>query len=217
MCGRFNLIADVAQVCASFELERVEAYQPRFNIAPGQAILNITQLPDDNRQAAYCHWGLIPSWAKDSKMSSHLINARAETLSEKPSFRAAYKQRHCLLPATGFYEWAQTAHGKQAYHISREDGELFAFAGLWEYWEHAADIIYSCTIITTAANALLQPIHTRMPVIIAPQQYAHWLDASQTPASLQALLAQDAYAAMTVKPISARVNNPWHDDADCLH
>ncbi len=216
MCGRFNLTANSAQVCEAFGLERVSDYKPSFNIAPSQTILNITQLPGENLQASYSHWGLIPSWAKDTKMSSHLINARAETITEKPSFRTAFKKRRCLIPATGFYEWAKTEHGKQAYHIYREDSQLFAFAGLWEYWEHNADIVYSCTIITTAANALMQPIHERMPIIISRENYAYWLDSDQSQTNLQQLLAIDAYEAMMLKPISNRVNSPFHDDAECL-
>jgi len=159
---------------------------------------------------------LIPSWSKDNKISAHLINARMETLDEKPSFRAAYKQRRCLIPATGFYEWQKTDHGKQAYHISRQDRQLFAFAGLWEYWEHNAETTYSCTIITTAANALMQSIHDRMPIIIAKQNYRLWLDKQQPPADVHRLLEYDAYEGMTLFPVSDWVNNPQHNDKNCL-
>lgn len=217
MCGRFNLLASPEQVKAEFQLEQLVEYATSYNISPGQPILNITQLEDNSFQAAYTHWGLIPSWSKDRKISAHLINARAETLSEKPSFRGAYKKRRCLIPATGFYEWHKTGDGKQAYHICREDQQPFAFAGLWEYWEHDTETLYSCTIITTAANALMQPIHERMPVIIAKPHFQKWLDSHQSPAILQSLLAEDAYASMQLKPVSAWVNNPQHDGPNCLN
>ena len=216
MCGRFNLIATPEQVCAEFQLDHLAGYESSYNIPPGQPILNITQFPDESFQATYTHWGLIPSWSKDRETSTHLINARAETISEKPSFRTAYKKRRCLIPATGFYEWHKTEQGKQAYHICRQDQQLFAFAGLWEYWEHNAETLYSCTIITTAANTLIQPIHERMPVIIAKPHYQLWLDNQQSTANLQQLLSDDAYAPMTFKPVSDWVNNPQHDDHNCL-
>lgn len=216
MCGRFNLIATPDKVMSEFGLDSLAEYETSYNIPPGQAILNITQLPDESLQASYAHWGLVPSWAKDRKNSNHLINARAETLSEKPSFRAAFKKRRCLVPCTGFYEWHKTEQGKQAYHIAHPDQHLFAFAGLWEYWEHAGETLYSCTIITTAANALMQPIHERMPVIVAQLDYRQWLDSQQTSANLQQLLEKDAYAGMVLKPISNWINNPQHDGVKCL-
>ena len=217
MCGRFNLLATPEQLCEAFQLAVLPAYQRCFNISPGQAILNITCLPDKSYQAAYTHWGLVPSWAKDPKMSSHLINARAETLSEKPSFRSAYQKRRCLIPASGFYEWASSAQGKQAYHIFREDQQVFAFAGLWEYWEREGTALYSCTIITTAANALIQPIHDRMPIIIAREHYPQWLNSGESGVNLQHLLSTNDYAGMTLKPVSPWVNNPAHNDANCVH
>jgi putative SOS response-associated peptidase YedK len=216
MCGRFNLIATPEQVAAEFGLDHLAAHEASYNIPPGQAILNIIQLPDASLQASYAYWGLVPFWSKDRKISNHLINARAETLSEKPSFRTAFKKRRCLIPATGFYEWRKTEQGKQAYHIYREDRQLFAFAGLWEYWEHGAETLYSCAIITTAANALIQPIHERMPVIVDKPYYRRWLDSQQTPANLQQLLARDAYTGMIFKPISDWVNNPQHNSVKCL-
>ena len=166
MCGRYNLTATPEQMIDTFRLHRLPRYETSYNIPPGQKILTIVKLDDGSNKAVNLHWGLIPHWSKDSKISSHLINARAETLSEKPSFKTAYQQRRCLIPASGFYEWQQTEHGKQAYSINRQELKLFAFAGLWEYWDHGTETIYSCTIITTKANALMSPIHHRMPVII---------------------------------------------------
>ncbi len=199
-----------------FKLLSVPAHKPDYNIPPGQKILAIVQLEEENNRAVNLHWGLIPSWSKDSKISSHLINARAETLTEKPSFKNAYRQRRCLIPATGFFEWQATTNGKQPYHIHKQENALFAFAGVWEHWEHQQETIYSCTIITTAANDKIAPIHNRMPVIIAPDDYNRWLDKKITAIEITDFLAADAYHAMLVTPISTRINNPLHNDESCL-
>ena len=220
MCGRFNLIATPEQVKEAFNLPSLFDFHPSYNITPGQdllAIVSSDEAIDGNHynQAVQLYWGLIPSWSKDSKISHSLINARAETISEKPSFRSAYLKRRCLIPATGFYEWRQTQQGKQAYHITRPAQELFAFAGLWEHWEQDGDTVYSCTIITTPANQLMLPIHSRMPVILDPQNYQHWLDRQTKKDTLHALLALDAYTEMNTIPVSNWVNNPRHDDPNC--
>lgn len=214
-----------------FKLLSVPAHKPDYNIPPGQKILAVVQLEDGNNRAVNLHWGLIPSWSKasapahapylrpvgkDSKISSHLINARAETLTEKPSFKNAYRHRRCLIPATGFFEWQATTNGKRPYHIHKQENALFAFAGVWEYWEHEQETIYSCAIITTAANDKIAPIHNRMPVIIAPDDYNHWLDKKITAIEITDFLAADAYHAMLVTPISTRINNPLHNDESCL-
>jgi len=216
MCGRFNMLATPEQLLETFGLELVPGYKISYNIAPGQKILGIVQADGSGLSAVSLDWGLVPSWAKDSKIGHSLINARAETLGDKPSFKAAYHKRRCLIPATGFYEWQKTENGKQAYHICREDRRLFAFAGLWEHWEHGANTLYSCTIITTSANALVQTIHERMPVIIDAENYRSWLDPRQSQQSLDQLLAHSAYDGMSLYPVSDRVNNPRHDDRHCL-
>ena len=216
MCGRFNLTATPEQVIETFHLHRLPRYETSYNIPPGQKILTIVQLDDGSYKAVNLHWGLIPHWSKDRKISSHLINARAETLVEKPAFRDAYQQRRCLIPATGFYEWLKLEQGKQAYCINHEDYPLFAFAGLWEYWEHDRETIYSCTIITTAANELMHSIHHRMPVIIDKQHYSNWLDKHALPETIRQLLITDAYQGMRITPVSDWVNNPYHNDKNCL-
>jgi len=221
MCGRFNLTATPEQVIGTFRLQSLFDFQASYNITPGQEIVAVVPLAESNggnefTQAVSLMWGLVPSWAKDRKTSSHLINARAETISEKPSFRSAFLKRRCLIPATGFYEWQQTEQGKQAYHITRSDQHLFAFAGLWEHWEQGGETVYSCAIITTSANSLIQPIHTRMPVILDPHYYRHWLDQQASKDKLQELLASDAYAGVTAIPVSNWVNNPRHDDVNCI-
>jgi putative SOS response-associated peptidase YedK len=216
MCGRFNLIAKSDDIIEHFQLQKLPRYQPSYNIAPAQKILNIVQLDDQSLKAVNLFWGLVPSWAKDSKNSHHLINARAETVREKPSFRAAFHKRRCLVVASGFYEWQKLESGKQAFHIHRQDKQLFAFAGLWEQWQHEQDTLYSCTIITTAATGIMQPIHERMPVIIAPERYQQWLDKSASEHQVFQLLNNQAYDEMETTPISDRVNNPRHDDESCL-
>jgi len=216
MCGRFNLIATKQQIMAHFNLQRLPDYQPDYNIPPGTNCLAVVRLDDGSNKAVNLYWGLIPVWAKDRKMASHTFNARAETLTEKPSFRSAYQHRRCLIPATGFFEWHSTETGKQPYHIHQADNSLFAFAGLWEHWEHQQETVYSCTLITTAASGKMARIHARMPVIITPDHYQRWLDKTNTAVEIADFLAADAYSAMQLTPISMRVNNPLHNDPDCL-
>ncbi|AEG00401.1 SOS response-associated peptidase [Methylomonas methanica] len=216
MCGRYSLTATAEAIVEHFQLLRPVKFQRSYNIAPAQKILTIVELDDQSRKAVYLYWGLVPSWSKDRKHSSHLINARAETIREKPSFRAAFKHRRCLIPASGFFEWRQDAIGKQAFHIHRADQQLFAFAGLWEQWQHETETLYSCAIITTAASELMQPIHDRMPVILLPEQYHQWLDKTAEPDHAFELLANQAYAQMATTPVSDWVNNPRHDDERCI-
>lgn len=216
MCGRYNLIATGQQIMDHFRLLSLPAHNPDYNIPPGQKILAVVQLEDGSNGAVNLHWGLIPSWAKDRVISSHLINARAETLTEKPSFKKAYRHRRCLIPATGFFEWHATEAGKQPYHIHRQDNGLFAFAGIWEHWEHDQETVYSCSIITTAANDKMAPIHDRMPVIIMPDDYDRWLDKKNTAIEIADFLTADAYRTMQITRISTRVNNPQHNDENCL-
>jgi putative SOS response-associated peptidase YedK len=216
MCGRFNMLATPEQLAAAFGLSEVPGYKISYNIAPGQKILGIVQAEQDDLRAVGLDWGLVPSWARDSKIGHALINARAETLGDKPSFKAAYRRRRCLIPATGFYEWQRREDSKQAYHVCREDRGVFAFAGLWEHWAQDGDCLYTCTIVTAPANALMQAIHDRMPVIVGAEYYRTWLDPRQTRQSLDALLAEPDYEGMTLYPVSDRVNNPHHDDRYCL-
>lgn len=216
MCGRYNLIATAQQIRDHFSLPSLPAHNPDYNIPPGQNILAVVQTEDGSGRAVNLHWGLIPSWSKDRAISKHLINARAETLAEKPSFKQAYQHRRCLIPATGFFEWQSTQSGKQPYHIHQHVNALFAFAGLWEHWERDQETVYSCTIITTAANDKIAPIHNRMPVIIAAEDYGRWLDRKTKRIEMVDFLAADAYAAMQVTPIGTRINNPLHNDESCL-
>jgi len=216
MCGRFNLTATPEVIAEHFHLQRPPRFQPSYNITPAQKILSIVELEDKSLKAVNLFWGLVPSWAKDTKNSHHLINARAETIREKPSFRAAFHKRRCLIVATGFIEWRQLEDHKQAFHIHRQDNQLFAFAGIWEHWQHDQETLYSCAIITTSATDFMQPIHEREPVIISPENYSHWLDKTVEEDEAFALLDNQAYAEMTATPVSDWVNNPRHNDERCL-
>jgi putative SOS response-associated peptidase YedK len=201
-------------------------FVPRYNIAPTQDVLAVRAAEGGQREAAMLRWGLVPSWAKELQSGAPLINARAETVAEKPAFRTALRRRRCLIPADGFYEWQQSgaARGKkQPYYIHRRDERPFAFAGLWERWT-AKDspppeqfAIESCTIVTTAANATLAPLHDRMPVVLAEGDYALWLDpALQDAAAVVPLLAPCDDEELIAEPVSTHVNRVANDDPGCI-
>lgn len=214
MCGRFTLTLDPADLQDAFPgFTFPEQFAPRFNIAPTQPVLVI---PNDSAgRADFFVWGLIPSWAKDPTIGARMINARAETLAEKPSFRAAYKYRRCLILADGFFEWQAQVGSKVKipHYIRLKSGRPFAFAGLWEDW-HAPDgsQIKSATIITTQPNELIARLHSRMPVILPPETYARWLEPSpRQPDDLQGVLAPYPSEEMSAYPVSTLVNSPAND------
>jgi putative SOS response-associated peptidase YedK len=218
MCGRFAFDATADEAQQSFSGFIFPAdMSPRYNIAPGQPVLALT---GENR-ADYFKWGLVPSWAKDIKIGNKMINARAETLAEKPAFRNAFKKRRCLIPATGFYEWQKQPDGKTKVpmHIHLLSGQPFAMAGLWETWQSTdGQKIQTCTVITTEPNALMQPIHNRMPVILPPETYATWLDSEEQSADvLNDLLKPYPAVSMTAHPVSTLINNPNNDTPECLN
>jgi putative SOS response-associated peptidase YedK len=162
-------------------------------------------------------WGLVPSWAKDPKIGNSLINARADTVATKPSFRSAFKRRRCLIAADGFYEWKKVGKAKQPYYITRLDGQPFAFAGLYEHWRHNDQRIDSCAIITTDANETIQPLHDRMPVILSPRDFSTWLNPDEADAAkLQDLLKPLPVDTLTLFPVSLQVNRPSYQGADCI-
>lgn len=216
MCGRFTLTQDPKQVAQTFGLETVPDFPPRYNIAPSQPVgVVVCRQSVTKPEFRLMRWGLIPSWAKDDSMGSKLINARSETVAEKPSFRAAFKYRRCLIPADGFYEWQKAQRGvaKQPFYFSLADHALFALAGLWESWND----IETFTILTTTANALLQTIHDRMPVILKPEDYARWLNPeTQAPQPLMELLKPFPDEQMQAIPVSTRVNSAKMDDVQCI-
>lgn len=219
MCGRFTLTVDPAELQEQFgDYIFPPQFAPRFNIAPSQPVLVIPN--DGHKKANFFLWGLIPSWAKDPAIANRLINARGETLAEKPSFRGSYKYKRCLILADGFFEW-QVQPGtksKTPYFIHMKDRQPFAFAGLWDEWQGPdGSQVRTCTIITTSPNNLMMPLHNRMPVIIHQDAYAQWLEKSpQTPENLQPLIKPYPSDEMTAHPVSTLVNNPANDRAECV-
>jgi putative SOS response-associated peptidase YedK len=189
MCGRYTLHTSRERLLEHFQLQSRLELVPRFNIAPSQAVPAVRQ-GEEQRELVMLRWGLIPAWAKEEKSGYRMINARAETVASKPAFRSALRYRRCLLPADGFYEWRAGPRGKQPYYIRLREGDVFAFAGLWEHWEGPdGKVIESCTIIVTNANEVLRPVHDRMPVILDPADYHRWLDPScHDPSALTLLL-----------------------------
>ena len=222
MCGRYSQRQSAEIIAQAFQIDHIPALKPRYNIAPTQPVPTILQLPTSTkRQLKMLNWGLIPSWAKDTKISSKLINARAETVAEKPSFRSAFRQRRCLVIADGFYEWKQQEDKqKQPFYFRMNDEHPFAFAGLWEHWQDkdSEEVIDSCTILTTEPNELMQSVHNRMPVILEPKNYDVWLDPEvKNPELLQPLLHSYPAEEMTAFPVSKVVNKPGNDTAECIN
>ncbi len=217
MCGRFILNSHPDLIDNYFGLEHpAPVFQASYNIPPSSHVPVVWQIQDDGRACSIMHWGLIPHWAKTTTSKYKMINAKAETLSEKPAFRLAYQQRRCLIPTSGFYEWHATAHGKHPYYIGMQDHGLFAFAGLWEYWE-GQQTIHSFTIITTVANKLIADIHDRMPVIIDKADFDIWLDpTNQNIGQLNTLLIPNELTALQIYPVSTAVNNPRNDTAELI-
>jgi putative SOS response-associated peptidase YedK len=218
MCGRFTLTQSPEAIAQAFQLKTVPVPQPRYNIAPTQPILAIRPAADTGeRELTYLHWGLIPSWSKDPSIGSRLINARAETLTEKPSFRTAFKRRRCLIVADGFYEWQRLERGKQPFYFCLENHQPFAFAGLWEHWDSAEGEIQSGTLITTEADNTMRPVHDRMPVIVSPEDYDLWLAPQiQTVDRLQQILYRELPAEMIYYPVRSQVNSPENDQPACV-
>lgn len=218
MCARFT-IRKVKKLVGRLEPIKVEAdlNHPRYNVAPSQNV-PVCLIRDEQRVIMELRWGLIPSWADDPAIGNRLINARAETLDAKPSFRHAFRRRRCLVLADGFYEWQNTETGKYPIYIQVDQGEPFAFAGLYERWERQGqNPIMSCTIITTASNELMKPIHDRMPAILPEERYEQWIDPAITDtAELQGLLKAIDADRMNAFPVSRYVNSPAHDDEQCI-
>lgn len=218
MCGRFSLQIDAKVLVEYFHLSHIDGrYQQHYNIAPGQDIAIIRENDLGERYLDYVRWGLVPSWAKDRSIGNKLINARAEGVEEKPSFRAAFKKRRCLIPADGFYEWKQL-DGKQPYRILLPTHGPMALAGLWEHWEspETGELMESCTILTTQANHSIAPLHDRMPVILRPESMGLWLNASSHDWDLLKGLLQPLPETLEVYPVSMAVNSPTNDSAEVI-
>lgn len=217
MCGRYELHSHPAAIALAFGLAGPPAIQARYNIAPTQAVPIVRLNAGRERELVQVRWGLVPRWAKDPSIGSRMINARAETAATRGAFRHALARRRCLVPADGYYEWPCTGSGKQPMHVARRDGQPFGMAGLHERWRSPqGEVIDTCTILTTRANAALQPLHERMPVILAPQDYARWLDVSDASLDVQDLLVPAPQDALCARPVSSRVNAVHNDDASLL-
>jgi len=216
MCGRYTLRTPVDTLAERFEIDDMpSSIAASYNVAPTQGVATVL-LEDGKRKLEMLQWGLIPSWADDPSVSNKLINARAETVAEKRSFRKAFRNHRCLVLADGFYEWQKTANGKQPYYIRMEDDSPFAFAGLWEGWQNGSEI-RSATIITTDANDVVAPIHNRMPVILHPEDYELWLDPDfDEKEPLTTLLKPYPAEAMEAYPVSRRVNSPSNNEPGCI-
>ena len=222
MCGRFTLWASQVDLEALFQVLRFATPlpPPRYNIPPTCDVPVVT-LSGEDRVLTTKRWGLIPSWAKDHKIGYRTINARGETISTKPAFRAAFKRRRCLIPASGYYEWLAGTKPKQPYHIQMLDGAPFAFAGLWESWsgppdQPIAELLSTFTIITTDANDLTAEVHDRMPVILDPEDYPTWLDPTTEAAELPELLCPYPSEAMTMFAVSTFVNKVGNEGPECV-
>lgn len=218
MCGRMT-ITEPERVVRKFkpDVNKATLDQPRFNIAPSQMVPALIAR-DGQRVLGDLQWGLVPHWAEDPTVGQRMINARAETVAEKPAFRAAFKKRRCVIACDGFYEWQKSAQGKQPYYVRVDGGAPFGFAGLYEVWKSADDEkLSTCTIITTTPNEIMSPIHHRMPVILNSDDWSSWLDpANDDSASLQKLLRPFNASRMDAYPISTHVNSPAHDDERCV-
>jgi putative SOS response-associated peptidase YedK len=221
MCGRFTISAKSEQIRKEFKTAVSDSLtlEPRYNIAPSQMI-GVVFEPEEERILSELKWGLVPSWSKEARAAKGLINARAETLVEKPSFREAFRKRRCIIPASGFYEWQKSGSGaKQPFYFYLKDKDVFGFAGLWEEWldKQTGELLETCTIITTEANAVLKPVHDRMPVILKPDSYDLWLDKNLEDAGkLQELLMPYPAGEMSSHPVSRSVNTPETNSPDLI-
>jgi putative SOS response-associated peptidase YedK len=210
MCGRYILSADPAAVAAHFDLREVPAFAPSWNIAPTRLVPVVRETAGGERECVLLRWGLVPSWAKDTAIGARMINARAESVTDKPAFRAAFRRRRCLVPVSGFYEWKPAGRIRQPYLFRLAGVPLFALGGLWEHWHSPeGEIVQTFAIVTTDAAEAVRPCHERMPVVIAPPDYEEWLS-SPNPGELMRPFEQGTFE---IHPVSRRVNNVANDDA----
>lgn len=218
MCGRYRLSRRKQILEERFGADGEGDWSPRYNIAPTQMVPVVRQHPKEpRRDLSLLRWGLIPSWSKDASGAARAINARSESVATLPAFRDSFRSRRCLIPADGFYEWQKRGSAKQPYCFEVDDGELFAFAGIWDRWKDpGGQWIRSCSILTTTPNAVTSPVHDRMPVILDPDNYDLWLDPgmTDTAAVLEMVRPFDARR-MRSYLVSARVNQVQNDDAEC--
>ncbi|HZH98690.1 MAG TPA: SOS response-associated peptidase [Fimbriimonadaceae bacterium] len=233
MCARFTLRLGAEAVKQLFELEETPELPERFNIAPTQDVPAVLTDKEGHRRMKMLRWGLVPYWAEDVSIGSRLINAKCETVDEKPAFRKAFAKRRCLIPTDGFYEWKEVQEGqpdlfgerpaktkirKQPYHITMKDGGLFAFAGIWEFWKGPdGNDVLSCSILTCEPNELVSDLHDRMPLIVAPEDFDLWMDREiQTSGPLQPILRPFPAERMAITPVNPIVGNPNNEGPECI-
>jgi putative SOS response-associated peptidase YedK len=217
MCGRFTFAISPELLAEIFGASVLEDFVAKYNIAPTQQVLVIRRNGEGNR-ASMMRWGLIPSWAKDPAIGNRMINARCETVHEKPAFRAAIRFRRCVIPASGFYEWMEEGGKKYPLYIRMKDSSIMGLAGIWDHWKTPnGETLESCSILTTNSNSLIQPIHDRMPVILHPEEYYLWLDRDITdPEKLKSLYQPYPADLLDFYRVSSLVNNPRNDSPDCI-
>lgn len=216
MCGRFAFFANNNVGYESLQLPAPPSFES-YNIAPSQDILAIRISPETGQpEYTLLRWGLLPFWSKTSKTKFPMINARAEGIEKKPSFRGPFKDRRCIIPASGFYEWQKSADGKQPFFIRPANGGVFGLAGIWDHWQGEGKTIESCSIITTTSNAIISEIHDRMPVILEKGVEKAWLDTETEQAQLLAMLSPYPKKRMEVYPVSSFVNNPRNNGPECI-
>jgi putative SOS response-associated peptidase YedK len=219
VCGRYTLATpNPAEVRGRFPIGETVDVRRRYNVAPGDEVLAVTTDKEGRPRGELLRWGLVPSWAKQPDTGLKMINARVETVGERPAYRRAFERYRCLIVADGFYEWRRVPTGpKQAFHIARADGSLFAFAGLWSIW-HGEDgqTLRTCTILTTAANTAIASLHDRMPVILAPEAESAWLAPVDSPERLRQLLGGLDPDGTGLRPVGSAVNDARYDGPDCL-
>ena len=217
MCGRFTSLLSPELLAVIYKVIAPPDLAPRFNIAPSQPVMIVRQDVSGQRELTSVNWGLIPSWSKDPNIGHSLINARAETVAEKPSFRTAFRRRRCVIPASGFYEWMTVDGVKQPWYIKGFEDRPLSLAGLWEHWQSPdGSLIETCAIITTTANELMSSIHDRMPVILPPESIATWLEPNSNPDEVKELLCPCAPGLLAAYTVSNLVNNPKFDSPACV-
>ena len=218
MCGRFTLHTPEDQIREAFNLDHTEplGLNPCYNVAPSQQIPVIRDT-ESSREMVFAQWGLVPNWSKEPKTKYPTINARIESVAEKPTYRTPFKRRRCLIPADGFFEWKVVNGHKIPHHIRMRNLSVFAFAGLWDRWEGEGQTLDSCTIIVMPANEVMKPLHERMPAIIAPAHYDLWLDSRITDKNeIMQYLTSAPSSQLKAYPVSTWVNVPKHDDERCI-
>jgi putative SOS response-associated peptidase YedK len=217
MCGRYSLTISMGEMVKAFGVLPGDELVPRYNIAPTQTVPVVCQNGDGTRHLRQYRWGLIPHWAKDASIGSRMINARCETVAEKPAFRGAIRYRRCLIPASGFFEWKQSENKRVPFYIRRQDQAPMAFAGIWETWKGQEETIVSCSILTTGANSLVSTLHDRMPVILSSAEYETWLDREvDDPGALAPLYRAFPSDLLEAYEVSTVVNKFQNDSEECI-